>query len=173
MVHYRIHKCPPTVPILIPINLVHVPNPTSWKSFLILSSHLVWVFQVTFSLRFPHQKPVRTSSFSTRATYPTYFILLDLITRIMFGDEYVSLNTSLCSFIYFAITLSLLGPICSSLPYSQTPSYYVPHSMLVTIFTPIQINRQNYSSVYLNLYIIMLGCFYGTIGPGSHHSRGF
>jgi hypothetical protein len=71
---------------------------------------------------------------SIRATCPAYFILLDLITRIMFGEEYVSLNSSICSFLHFPLTLSLLGPVCYSLPYSQTPSSYVPPSMWVTKF---------------------------------------
>jgi len=56
--------------------------------------------------------------------------------NIMFGEENVSLNSSLCtrSFLLFPLTLSLFGPICYSLPYSQTPSSYVPPSMRVTKF---------------------------------------
>ena len=42
-----------------------------------------------------------------RAAHP---ILLYLITRIVLGEEYRSLSTSLCSLLHSPVTSSLLGP---------------------------------------------------------------
>ena len=47
-VHYHIHKCPPTVPILSQLDPVHTPHPTSWRSTLILSSHLHLLYYTPF-----------------------------------------------------------------------------------------------------------------------------
>jgi hypothetical protein len=55
-VHCRIHNYPPTVSILSQLNPVNTPNPTSWRSILILSSHLrlglpIGLFPSGFSIK--------------------------------------------------------------------------------------------------------------------------
>ena len=62
------------------------------------------------SLRFPHQIPIYASPLSICATCPTQLILLEFITRTIFGEQHRSLSSSLCSFLHFPVTLSRLGP---------------------------------------------------------------
>ena len=79
----------------------------------------------SLSLRFPHQNPVYTSHLPICATRSFHLIRLDLTTRIKFGEEYRSLNSSLCGFLESPVTLSLSGPnILLSAPFSDTLSHY-------------------------------------------------
>ena len=61
------------------------------------------------SLRSPHQNPVCTTPLPHTCYVPTNLILLDFITRIIFGEEYRSQSSSLCSLLDSPVTSSLLG----------------------------------------------------------------
>ena len=87
---------------------------------LILFSHLRLGFQSDISLKFPLQNPVYTLFCLVGATCSAHHIILDLFIRTMFGEEYRSLNSLLCSFLYFS---SLNSP--SNLIYDVIYSKYM------------------------------------------------
>ena len=62
------------------------------------------------SLRFLHQKPIRTSHVPIRATSTVHLIFLVSMTRIIIGEGHRSLSSSLCSLLKTPFTSSLLGP---------------------------------------------------------------
>jgi len=131
-VHYHIHNCPPPVPVL---SQLDPPHPPSWRSILILSSHLcLGLPSGLIPSGFPTKTLYMPLISPIHATCPTHLILLDFITRTTVGEEYRSLSSSLYSFLHSPVTSSLLGPNISSTPYSPTPSTYVPTSMWVTKF---------------------------------------
>ena len=85
-------------------------HPTSWRSILILSSHLrLGLSNDPFPSGFP-TKTLYTHLFSPiRAICPAHRVLY-LITRTILGEEYRSLTSSLCSFFHSPVALSLLVP---------------------------------------------------------------
>ena len=154
-VHYRIHKCPPPVPILSQINTGHATHPISWRSILTLSFHLRLGFP---SGLFPSSFPTKTLYtpllYPIRVTCPDHLIPLDLITRIC-GEECRPLSSSLCSFLYSPVTSSLLDPntLLNTL-FSNTLSLRSSLNASDQVSHPYKSNRQNYSYIYLNLYIL-------------------
>jgi hypothetical protein len=63
-----------------------------------------------------------------------------LINRAIFGEEYRSVSSSLCSFVLFPVTSSFVGPNILFSALSQTPSAYVLLSVWTSKFTPV-LNR--------------------------------
>jgi hypothetical protein len=110
-VYYRIHKCPTPVSIMSQLNPIHTSHPPSWRSILILSSHLRLVLPIGFlSLRVPHQNPVHATPFPHPSYMPRLSHLFDFITRTILGKEYKSFSSSLCNFLHSPVVSSLLGP---------------------------------------------------------------
>ena len=60
-------------------------------------------------LRFPHHNSGYTYSLPVHAICTAYLVP-DLITRTIFGEQYRSPTSSLCRFFHSSVTLSLLGP---------------------------------------------------------------
>ena len=67
-------------------------------------------FNWSLSLSFPYQNPVYTSPLPHTCCNPAHLIILHLITRIIFGEQYRSLSSSLCRSIPLPVTSYLLGP---------------------------------------------------------------
>jgi len=110
-VHYRIHKCPPPVPVLSQLDSVHVPHSTFCIPILILSSPLCLELPSGLCPSGYLTKTLyRSLLCPIRATCPAHLILLDFITQTIFGEQYRSVSSSSCSFLHFPVTSSLLGP---------------------------------------------------------------
>ena len=83
-----------------PIQSIY-PHPTSWRSILILSTHLrLGLPSGLFPSGFPTKTLYTPLSFPICATCQPHLILLDFITRTILGEEYKSFSSSLCNLLH-------------------------------------------------------------------------
>ena len=85
--NYSNHNCSPPVPILSQLGPVHTLTSHSWRSKLILSSHLrLGLPSGLFRWGFPTRTLYTPLLHPIRATCPTHLTILDFITRKKLGE---------------------------------------------------------------------------------------
>ena len=129
-------------------------QPTSWKihcntTLLPMPRSPKW----SLSLSFPTKTLYAPLLSSIRATCPAH--LIHLITQIIFDEQYRSVSSSLRSFFHSRHLVPLRPKYLLQHPILKHPQpTFLPQSQRPS-FTPTQSNRQTYSSVHLNLYILV------------------
>ena len=110
-----------------PIQSIY-PHSTSWRSILILSTHLrLGLLSGLFPSGFPSKTLYTLLSSPIRATCPAHLFLLDFITRTILGEQYKPFSSSLCNLLHSPVTSSLLDPnILLNTMFSNTLSFLSP-----------------------------------------------
>ena len=136
----QISPCPSSHFLKIHINIILPSTPLSPK----------W----SLSLRYPDKNYVWTSPLRDIFYMPRPSYSSRLITRIIFREQYRSFSSSLNSFTTPMLHRPYQALIFSSRSYLKQPQRTRLPQCERRRFTPLQNNRQNYSSAYLNLYIL-------------------
>ena len=179
-VHYRTHKRLPPVSILGQTNPVHIPT----SHLLMLSTHLrPDLPSGLFPSGFPTKTLYTPLSSPIRATCSDHLILLDFIPlhNIGWGVQiiYLLVMQSPPFLLYLFPPRSKYSPQHHVLKHPQLP--FLPQCQRPS-FTPIQKNRQNYSSIYLDYKMfkynetkshisVYLGVLKTVASKGSHVNR--
>ena len=119
------------------INPIHNLTSCRWRSTLILSFHLsLGLASGLFASGYPTKRLYVFHFSPIHVRRQAHFILLDLIVRIKFGEEFRSWSFPLCSYLLPSVTSYLLVPniflftafstvfsICSSLSLTDQVSH--------------------------------------------------
>jgi hypothetical protein len=129
-------------------------HPTSWRSVLILSSHLrLGLPSGLFPSCFPTKTLYTPLFFPVRATCAVHLVLFDFITCTVVGEEYRSWSSLLWSFLHTHIYIGLQWAI-----YTRTFLYPI-HTFLCNIFISNSIQCNRLSSIdfgTVNFYSIVV-----------------